>query len=291
VVIGLAVAAIRAVPLRTYESSDRLARRKMMRFGGWLTVTNIIGPLMVFSDRFLIGAIAGAAAVALYAIPFNLISQLLVLPQSLSNALFPRFAAGQSERLSSEALLATTFVLTPIAMVAMLLVGPFLRLWIGEAAALQSTPIALVLITGFWANGLAQLPFASLQAAGRTDVTAKLHLVELVPYFALLWLGLNTLGVVGAALAWSIRVAVDFVALAILDRIDMKVFRLALIQAVPVVVLALVMVETGASSLMRYSAALLICLITGIYLARVVPEVVLERVRLWLAPLRKVLPQ
>ena len=38
----------------------------LLSFGGWMTISNIIGPLMVYFDRFLIGALVSMAAVAYY---------------------------------------------------------------------------------------------------------------------------------------------------------------------------------------------------------------------------------
>jgi O-antigen/teichoic acid export membrane protein len=294
VVLSLGAAAVRAVPLGRYQAPDRDDMRKMVRFGAWLTVTTVIGPLMVFFDRFLIGAIVSAAAVALYVIPYNLMNQLVVLPKALSSALFPRLAAqpGSSD-LNRQALSAAAFVLTPAAMAATVLVRPFLTLWLGPTTAGQSTPIALVLIIGFWANGLAQLPYASLQASGRTDITAKVHLAELLPYFLLLWLGLTYWGVIGAAIAWAVRSVADYVALASFDRIGAAILRSTLMQGAAVLVLALVMLEMEAAPVAKWALAALICLVTAACLIRVVPDILIQQLRKWVAhiPIGKSLPQ
>ena len=44
---------------------------------------------------------------------------------------------------------------------------------------------------------------------------AKLHLLELVPFLAVLWLGIEVAGVAGAAAAWSGRVILDTILLMI----------------------------------------------------------------------------
>ena len=46
---------------------------------------------------------------------------------------------------------------------------------------------------------------------------AVLHLAELVPYALLLWLLLSTWGILGAAVAWTVRVAVDAMLLLVLS--------------------------------------------------------------------------
>ena len=79
----------------------------------------------------------------------------------------------------------------------------------GADLAAASTPIWRWLAVGVLVNGLAHLPFAMLQGAGRTDVIAKIHLFELLPYMAGLWWALSHYGAVGAAVLWSLRVSVD----------------------------------------------------------------------------------
>jgi O-antigen/teichoic acid export membrane protein len=56
---------------------------------------------------------------------------------------------------------------------------------------------------------MAQILFAKVQGAGRSDWTAKLHLLELLPYLGLLWIMLLYFGIAGAAFAWFIRAAID----------------------------------------------------------------------------------
>ena len=62
-------------------------------------------------------------------------------------------------------------------------------------------------------NSLAFVPFGFIQAAGRPDLTAKLHLLELAPYLGLLWLGMVQFGLQGVAMVWTGRVAVDAIAM------------------------------------------------------------------------------
>jgi O-antigen/teichoic acid export membrane protein len=244
----------------------------MLQFGAWLTLTNVVGPFMVIFDRFLIGAIIGSAAVAVYVIPFNLISQLLLVPAALGNALFPSLAVlGRSADLNRKALLATTFFITPITLLAVVLLGPFLQVWIGGVTAQASTKIGHVLIIGGWANALAQLPHASLQASGRTDVTAKVHLAEVVPYLLMLWIGVSTLGVLGAAIAWSVRAIVDFVALAWADRVGCDLLRRALLQGCSVIALAVIMLTTDEGSIARWLLVAFTCGPALFYIVRTLP--------------------
>jgi O-antigen/teichoic acid export membrane protein len=286
VLIAYAIGCAKLVPIRRFVLPAVQDLRGMLHFGAWLTVTNLAS-MIVFVDRFLVGAILGAAAVAIYVIPFNLMNQLLLLPAALSNALFPRLAASADGRaLTRQAVFETSLILTPVALCGMIVVGPFLRLWIGADAAADGAPIAYVLALGVWANGLAQLPYAGLQAAGRTDVTGKLHLVEVLPYLALLWLALSTVGILGAALAWSARVIVDFVALAILDRVGWRVMRRVLVQAVALTALALTMLFATPNSMVQWVLASAICVATAVYSFAILPRSMVERAQAMLRSAR-----
>jgi hypothetical protein len=65
------------------------------------------------------------------------------------------------------------------------------------------------LAAGVFLNSLAQVPLALVQGVGRPDLTAKLHLLELPLYVLGLWWLISTFGIVGAAIAWTLRVGLD----------------------------------------------------------------------------------
>jgi hypothetical protein len=50
-----------------------------------------------------------------------------------------------------------------------------------------------------------------LQARGRPDLLAKFNLLELLPYFGILYIAMHTLGLVGVAAAFSLRILIDFI--------------------------------------------------------------------------------
>ena len=89
VLLMLAVASAKAVPLVKPVRPSTGVIRGLATYGGWMTVSNVIGPLMVVWDRFVIGAIIGSAAVAIYVVPFNFVWQILIVPAALTSALFP----------------------------------------------------------------------------------------------------------------------------------------------------------------------------------------------------------
>lgn len=210
-------------------SVDREAALQLLRFGGWTTVSACVGPLMVLLDRFAIGIQLGAKAVGYYVIPFQLAERTTLLSSALTYALFPRFAESTNEahqrRLGLQGLRTIATVMSPLIGAAVLLSGPFLAWWISPELAARSTGVAQLLFFAYWLNSLALVPYTKLLATGRPDLVAKSHVAELVPYLGLLYVGLQTWGLVGAALAFALRVAVDFLLLSHLAGILIPTVR------------------------------------------------------------------
>ena len=186
--------------------------KSLLHYGGWITVTGLVGPLLTVFDRFLIGAKVGMVAVTAYTVPYNLVMRLSILPGSLQTALFPRFAMvdpAEAKALAARAVLSIGAIMTPIVVMGLLLIKPFLILWVGATLAEKTAPVGQILLVGIWINTLAFIPYAYLQARGRPDLPAKFHVLELLPYVAVLWALIDRLGVPGAAWAWDLRVLAD----------------------------------------------------------------------------------
>jgi O-antigen/teichoic acid export membrane protein len=197
-------------------SFSRKNAKGLVSFGGWVTVTSLVGPLMVVLDRFVIGATLGPKSVTYYTVPFQLAANSTVLPTALTSALFPRLAmAGRADgrELATRSIRSLAAVMTPVMLVAALLVEPFFRLWISPQFAANANVTAQILLLSYWINGIAFVPYSQVQAIGRPDITAKLHLAEFLPYLTFLFVGLHFMGLPGAALAFGIRTFADCVLL------------------------------------------------------------------------------
>jgi O-antigen/teichoic acid export membrane protein len=203
---------------------ERSAAGPLLRFGGWMTVSNVVGPLMVTLDRFLIGALVSLTAVAYYATPYEMVTKLWLLPGALMGVMFPAFSASfaqdreRTARLFSRSVKSLFLVLFPVMLCTVALAQDGLKLWLGPEFALHGFRVLQWLAVGVFINCLAYAPFTLLQGVGRPDLTATLHLIELPLYLGLLWWLVSTRGIEGAAIAWSVRVAVDALFLFVLAR-------------------------------------------------------------------------
>lgn len=198
---------------------DKRYLRTMLGFGGWMTVTNLVGPMLMYLDRFAIGSVLGMAAVAYYVTPYELVTKLLVIPGALVGVLFPMFTSSLITDRSKAVQLFWSGVrwvfigLFPAVLILCVFAEEGLSMWLSPAFAQNSAQVLQWLAVGVLINSLAFVPFGFIQAAGRPDLTAKLHLLELVPYLGLLWLGMEQFGLQGVAIVWTIRVAFDAIAM------------------------------------------------------------------------------
>jgi O-antigen/teichoic acid export membrane protein len=83
--------------LRRYLGSFALFPR-LFSFGGWITVTSIVGPILVYLERFLIASLMSMAAVAYYSAPYEAVTRLWIIPASLAMTLFPAFSSLEGVR-------------------------------------------------------------------------------------------------------------------------------------------------------------------------------------------------
>ncbi|MBU2737243.1 flippase [Acidithiobacillus concretivorus] len=202
----------RFLPIVPAALFNKKQARTLFSYGGWISISNIVGPVLVTFDRMLIGVLLSMQAVTYYTVPYNLVNRVSILPGALSTSLFPRFSSAESKvgkNLAERSLHLLIAIMTPITVIGITLLPLFLTYWISPEFSQHGAVVGMILLAGIWINGLAFIPYGLLQGQGRPDITAKLHLLELPFFLVLLWGGIHWLGLVGAALAWSIRVAAD----------------------------------------------------------------------------------
>ena len=235
--------------LRTNISIRGQNIRQLLHLGGWMTVSNIVGPLMVYLDRFLIGSMVSMSAVAFYVTPYELVTKFLLIPGALVAVLFPAFSASlvsdqkHAASLFQRGVKYTFLVLFPLILVTITLAHEGLGIWLNSEFATNGTKVLQWLAIGVFLNSLSHIPFAFIQSAGRPDITAKLHLIELPFYLLAIWWLLHTWGIVGAAIAWALRAAIDAFALFVVSTHLMPRMKGGTLKRDTVVVIATLVVN------------------------------------------------
>lgn len=188
---------------------------ELISFGSWMTLSNIISPLMVTGDRFVVSSIVGASVVAYYTVPFEILIRFLVLPAALTAAIFPKLAAllavNRSEgfQLFKKSVGFVALVMAFICLIAALGSHAGISLWLGSNFAQHSWYLASIMALGIFFNSIAQIPHAVVQASGNAKGTALVHLFEFCLYFPALYISVNNFGLTGAVLVWVGRALID----------------------------------------------------------------------------------
>ncbi len=269
-----AMLCLRVMPALKTISLERRVIGPLLRFGGWMTVVNIVSPLMAYLDRFLIGGLASITAVAYYATPYDMVTKLWVIPSALIGVLFPAFSSSfvqdraRTARLFGRGVKYMFLVFFPLTLLVVVLAHEGLDFWLGSEFARNSTHVLQLLAVGVFINSLAQIPFVLVQGVGRPDFAAKLLLLELPFYLLGLWWLLGAYGIEGAAMAWVGRIVVDTTILFAMAKrllpggtLDTRRMALAMVVALLILVLAASpaeMVEKGVFLLLTLSSFALV---------------------------------
>ncbi|WMY74579.1 flippase [Buttiauxella selenatireducens] len=203
----------RKTPLKKIKFSNKVLK-EMMMFGGWITLSNLISPVLSYCDKLLLSNLMGARLSAFYTAPADAISKISAFPSAISRALFPVISYEKSpdkiieyKKTAFKLIFITSiFIAVPI----IILSDVIIKVWLGNEFVLHSSNILRVIVIGFVFNSLSQIPYSSIQASGNSRVTALIHLSEVIPYFVLLYFLISQFGVYGAAFAWTIRMILDF---------------------------------------------------------------------------------
>ncbi len=216
-------ACLRSVPgLREGFCFNRTEAPGLLGFGGWMTVSNIVQPLMIHIDRFLIGAIRSVHDVAFYVTSAEIVVKLLILPRAWVSVLFPTFAAQFKERpeatgdLFAQSVRLLLIVLFPVVALLVACAPEGLTLWLGAEFGEKSAPVMRWLAAGIFLFSLSFVPTSLLQGTGRPDLTAKLHALELPLYLAVASYLIHRHGITGAAAAWVVRAAFDLAGMSLM---------------------------------------------------------------------------
>ncbi|HIF19582.1 MAG TPA: flippase [Gammaproteobacteria bacterium] len=210
--------------LRQITRPDTSISKRLISFGMWMTVSNITGPVLLYLGRILIITMISTEAVAYFATPYEVVIRLLIIPGVLVSVIFPTLTHLFQKKpedvatLYNKSLLYLFMVMLPVICVFYFFAEDGLAWWINTEFSQHGYRVAQYLSLGVFINSFGHISQALIQGYGRPDLTAKLHLVELVLYIPYLWLLIEQFGIDGAAIAWVIRVAISTVVLLYMAR-------------------------------------------------------------------------
>lgn len=197
-----------------WQSMDKPTIKELFSLGGWISVSNVVSPLMTYMDRFILAGLVAVQVVAYYVTPYDMVTKILVFPYSVMAVLFPILAGqkgnGESSRKTYSVTIRLLFLsMFPLVFSIVIWAEPLLMVWLGSDFAKNSALIMQILVIGVLANALAQAPANVIQASGNPKWMALVHLVELPIFLGILWFATKNFGVIGTAASWAGRMIVD----------------------------------------------------------------------------------
>jgi O-antigen/teichoic acid export membrane protein len=235
--------------------------RKLLNYGGWMFATQVIYPAVGSADQFIIGSVAGVAAVAHYSVPMSLVQRSNAIPTAFGRTLFPRLSSlsgDAAHALGTRALSMMAFGFATVCAPAMILSHTFFRYWIGADFAAVSAPVAQLLFPGVWVSALSFVAFTLTQSQGRADLTGKVAIFEVLPCIAIFWVATTAFGIVGAAAAWTVRCSAEALVMLWLSRMKRRDFLLLLPPGGLLVVSLILARVLGSNPVITFPVAVLI---------------------------------
>ena len=210
------------LPQLSWCLPERRLTRQVLSFSGFAYLRNIAAVTYVQADKLIIGALAGAQALALYAVPFTLISRVFSMVGRLGGVLFPAASAlaaqDEMDRLRRIYLVAvryTVFLNSALAIALWVLAYNLLSLWIGNEFAQRSGAILALLAISALLDSLTNLPSVINDGLGHPRVTGMFAVLRAALGVGIVYTLVGRLGVIGAAigqLAVSAVMAAAFLA-------------------------------------------------------------------------------
>ncbi|MEW6341343.1 MAG: oligosaccharide flippase family protein [Paraburkholderia sp.] len=185
----------------------------LFNFGGWMLIASVTSMVADSLDKVFLGTGLGARFVTFYTVPQNLVTRLNIVPTALARTLFPRLSAvgrDHADLIVQQSLEFLNGAFTPVALVAMFVLGPFLHVWVGSEIATVAAPVGRILIVSVWLIGQANVSRIMIQSQVNPAVAARVGLFELPLFAAALWFGIKYFGLTGAAVAVAGRALFDY---------------------------------------------------------------------------------
>ncbi|MGB3336739.1 MAG: oligosaccharide flippase family protein, partial [Devosia sp.] len=144
--------------LGRFRSLDPSTLPELLSFGGWMTLSNIAGPLLLYAGRIALIVLVSAESVAFFSTPYDVVISVLLVPGIFVGVLFPVFAERFRSNASfvrpayRQAILQNLILLLPITVIIALFAEQAISIWINPEFSEQSFRVAQLLALGVFVN-------------------------------------------------------------------------------------------------------------------------------------------
>lgn len=197
---------------------------KLIRFGKWVTVSNLISVIMSYGDRFIMGYFLKPNSLVNYSISSDLIQKGNSIMSLLPSSLFPLISS--SNKTSLLELKKLLIIITVSSLLGVSLgfyfIEDFFKIWIGDNYNTEMITVFRVMLVGWFFSSFGQIFIAKIHSEGNTKITAKIHMYEGVIYIPAMIFSILKFGLLGAASVYSLRLFIDSLLLYYYSQKDEK---------------------------------------------------------------------
>lgn len=182
--------------------------RTLLKFGGWVSISSFLNPLITHGEKFLIPTLLSVGMLSYYSAPLEMVARSAVIPFSLAIALLPKFSfLGKQETIEMRdsfivrPIKYLLVVITPICGFFVFFSPEILKVWLGPTVASMSSMLFGMLGIAFYFHAITYVPFAAIQGLGHPELKAKLDMIQTPLFLIVAWLCIQKYGLEGAAFA------------------------------------------------------------------------------------------
>jgi O-antigen/teichoic acid export membrane protein len=223
--LGLPLLYIKLRPWIWQKISLRQTRvhfREILHYGGWISTYSLLSPLLSYGDKLVIGKLLPMAVILFYTTPFEMATKLWLGPMAVTRFVMPSlghlYTKGDAHlaRVYARALMIVFCIVFPACLILSVGTQKIFLLWLRDPVVAQrfydnSHVVFGVLLAGVLFNSLSWISYAFLQVSPRSDLSAKITLLEIPLSLGLYYFFTRYAGLEGMAWAWMVRVVLDFI--------------------------------------------------------------------------------
>lgn len=215
-------------------SYSSISARSLFSFGAWVTLGNILSPVLIQADRFVISALLSAGAVTVYVLPYELVVQSLVLVGAVTTVIFPvltkliyESSADKWQAYFKRWLIYVTLGMGLFSISLSYFLPEILNVWLKDKLQYESIIIGRILCCGIFIYSIGTMLMSLQHAIGRVSLMAKFYIFEVIIFIPILFVMVKNYGAIGAAVSWVVRTVIDTLLLVWASWNDLKIFKKA----------------------------------------------------------------
>lgn len=182
--------------------------QRLWQFSLSMNLLGLLALIIVQMDRLIVSNQLTLIDLGRYNLAYTVATGLALATGAVSSAVLPAFAAmpsdGDLRTARDQYIKADRLMLCIVgfgAFVLMVYGDIILNLWVGNESASSVGPLRYLAL-GFWCNAISATAYNFAVAKGRPNRFLRVNLVLIAPYAILIYVLVNHLGIVGAALGW-----------------------------------------------------------------------------------------